>query len=177
VPYRPVVSPITPEVTSLSELGDEKRLAASPSQRYWTEGCGPMRGRVHMPARRAALIRPQTGRTCSPVTIRSRRSEFNVTTQAPIIQTRTVISRVLIRDGSLMEESLQDRFVMARTVATQTWNLLGGVDAAIASIELISDEEAIVPYRPIVSPITPEVTSLSDLSDEKRLAASPSQRY
>jgi hypothetical protein len=94
-----------------------------------------------MPAHRVALIRPQAERTSTPVTARSGRARFRVTTQAPILQTRTVISRIMMRDGSLMEESLQDRFVMARTVATQTWNRARGDDAAIASMELLSDEE------------------------------------
>jgi hypothetical protein len=141
LPYQPIMSPITPEATSPGGRSDEKWLVASPSQRYWTEGYGPMRGQTHMPARRVALIRPQTGRTSNPVTARSGRAGFRVTTQAPILQTRTVISRIMMRDGSLMEESLQDRFVMVRTVATETWNRARGDDAATASAELISDEE------------------------------------
>ena len=49
-----------------------------------------------------------------------RRRRFRITTQAPVIQTRSIISRVVLRDGSLIEEALHDRFVLARTVATQT---------------------------------------------------------
>jgi hypothetical protein len=110
--YAPIVSPITPDTVGNSS--QEKRLGASRAQRFWADGFGPMRGRVTLPPRRVATIRP--------LRPRGRRAEgaFRVTSQAPVIQTRTVLSRVLLRDGSLMEESMHERFVMARTVATQT---------------------------------------------------------
>jgi hypothetical protein len=111
-PYAPIVSPITPEV--VGNPSSEKQLGASRAQRFWADGGGPMRNRVTLPPRRVAMIRP--------LRPRSRRSEraFRVTSQAPVIQTRTVLSRVMMRDGSLVEESMNERFVMARTVATQT---------------------------------------------------------
>ena len=47
-------------------------------------------------------------------------SEFRMTVFAPILQTSEVVSRVVQPDGTIIEESLNNRFVMARTVATQT---------------------------------------------------------
>jgi hypothetical protein len=46
--------------------------------------------------------------------------EFRLVTQAPVLQTRDVVSRVILTDGTVVEESLNTVFTMARTVATQT---------------------------------------------------------
>jgi hypothetical protein len=140
-PYQPIVSPITSEVTSPVSTSDGRRMGASAAQRCWSEGYGPMRGRLNVPARRVALIQPQPGRTGRPVTAHRPAGVFRVTTQAPVIQTRSVISRILMRDGSLMEESLHDRFVMARTVSTQTVLRGGSYAEATMSVEVISDAE------------------------------------
>ena len=46
--------------------------------------------------------------------------EFRMVSQSPIIHTRDVLSRVILVDGTVVEESMNNTFVMARTVSTQT---------------------------------------------------------
>jgi hypothetical protein len=132
--YGPMCSPITPDWATCEEnvaTGDVKGLAMEPSessgreleasavQKHWNQsGLRPAQ-----PFGMVAVIRPELPTPDVPLDMRPLDREFRITTQAPIIQTRSVISRIVMRDGSLVEEALHDRFVMARTVATQTWRL------------------------------------------------------
>jgi hypothetical protein len=85
-------------------------------QKYWAKASG-----AHdRPLRMVALVRPQPPPSAETADPRQNRRGFRVTTQAPVLQTQSVISRIILRDGSLVEEALHDRFVLARTVATQT---------------------------------------------------------
>jgi hypothetical protein len=107
--YRPIVSPITSEAT---EVQKPQEVLTS-SQRYWQERPG---------TRRVACVRPRT-RGVRP-SLRRRLfapMAYRMYIQAPILQTRVVFSRVIMADGSIVEEELRERFVMARTVATQTY--------------------------------------------------------
>jgi hypothetical protein len=119
-PYQPIVSPVTPDVNEATGSEMNKAMGTSKAQNFWANSCGPMRGGRSRAARRIAYIQPMQTRNGRTVTARPRAAEFRLAIQTPVLQTRSIISRVSMRDGSIVEEALHDRFVMARTVATQT---------------------------------------------------------
>ena len=71
-------------------------------------------------ARRVAVIRSRRAQERPENNVEGDRDTFYVSTQAPVIQTREIVSRISMRDGTVVEEAMTNRFVMARTVATQT---------------------------------------------------------
>ena len=44
---------------------------------------------------------------------------FRVTTQSPILRLRALVSRITQADGTFVERTINDQFVMARSVAIQ----------------------------------------------------------
>jgi hypothetical protein len=66
--------------------------------------------------------------------------------QAPIIMARSILSRITMRDGSIIEECQNDQFLMARTVATQTLeSRAAGVEIEeVQMAEVMGGNEAIV---------------------------------
>ena len=80
---------------------------------------------------------------------------FRMSTHAPVVQTREVISRVTLADGTVTEETLQNRFVLARTVSTQT------MPEMMEPIEML-----IISFESIVIPEVNVVIDLTQDSDE-----------
>jgi hypothetical protein len=111
-PYQPKVSPVS------SDMGCGKKLIPKEKMKqkgYWKRGVG---------VRRVAHVRPQTVQDRRRADLNRRRMAvvptFRVRTQAPVVQTADVVSRVTSLDGDVMEESLRIRFALARDMALQT---------------------------------------------------------
>ena len=108
--YHPITSPI-------SEEGD-KLMGPSKIQRYWTRS----QARHSRRGRRKAVIRPMQLQNGRYVTVRRqyRPRQFRLGIRAPVIQTREIIAKVTLADGSCSKETLNHRIFMAKHAQTQT---------------------------------------------------------
>jgi hypothetical protein len=121
----PAIGPYQPEVSSISSdmAGGTSGSMAVHGLRsglpgYWKKPTG---------AKSIAHIRPQTRMMTQErrrALLNRRRMVFppgfRMVSHSPIIRTHDVLSRVILVDGTIVEESMNTTFVMARTVSTQT---------------------------------------------------------
>jgi hypothetical protein len=159
-PYRPVVSAISSEVTGEEKVQGEIKDVVNAHQGYW---------RTRTSARRIAVVRPRSRDNLA--WLARRRTyvprEFRMSSHAPIIQTREVISRVTQTDGTVVEESLQNRFVLARTVATQTRAQMFNP----VMLPVLTFENIVVPEVEVVIDLTQD----SDADNEGASSGTPLQ--
>jgi hypothetical protein len=159
-PYRPEVSSISSEVVVEEKMQAGIKSVVENYKGYWEARAQP---------KRIALVRPRSRsnrewlarrRTYMPL-------EFRMSSHAPVVQTREVISRVTMADGTVVEETLQNRFVLARTVSTQTRpEMMEPVGMPILSFESI-----VVPEVNVIIDLTQD----SDEGGERESSGTPLQ--
>ena len=122
---------------------EDRRLGQSLAQKFWTlpsQRHGHGHG-LKVRARRVAMVRPNRSTSVRHGVLGRKQmpGTFRLSVQSPVLQTRLVISRIRLLDGTILEETLHDRFVMARTIATQTprEGVMGG-----AEVELQTEESS-----------------------------------
>ena len=163
-PYEPQVSSISSEVVGEQKVQKNIDSVVEGHKGYWQD---------QSKVRRVAHVRPRSRgnrewinrrRTYHPMV-------FRMSSHAPVIQTREVVTRVTQEDGTVLEESLQNRFVLARTVATQTRDYMFEEN----EVPMISFENIMVPEVEVVIDLTQdsegeggEVSSGTPVLDERK---------
>jgi hypothetical protein len=144
-PYQPVVSAISSEVAEEEKVQSGIKDVVSAQQGYWKDRTRARRIAVVRPRSRDNLAWLARRRTYMP-------REFRMSTNAPVIHTQEVIARVTQLDGTVVEEALHNRFVLARTVATQTRDQMFN--------------PVMVPVLPFENIAVPEVDVVIDLTQD-----------
>jgi hypothetical protein len=162
--YQPMVSPVSPAESPFGVAPGagtsgmmDRELGPSKAQQYWSKKVRQEGGIGK--AKRVAMIRPRM-RWIRPVAIQALQDprRFRVTTQAPILQTRAIITRTIGTDGSVFERALHDQFVMAHSVATQT--LTPEQDEVISAIT----------NRSMATQTLPQVEAVEDAEGSRSVA-------
>ena len=125
VVYRPVTSPITDVPSPHTPPCVDRELGPSQAQKYWSKLQRGQDGRepgCEARPKKIAVVRPQRRRGRYALERQRRRYPrvFRIITQAPVIRSQSIISRVITPDGHVAIESMEERFDMARTTSTQT---------------------------------------------------------
>ena len=167
-PYKPVVSAVSSEQFQAKKVQGEIDSVVRKHGGYWDPKHGPRRVAVVRPRSRDNRAWLARRRTYMPL-------EFRMSTHAPVIHTREVVSRVQMQDGTIVEESLQSRFVLARTVATQTCAQDTRARFEPMDLPTLTFEDITVPEVEVVIDLTGDseegevdVSSGTPLQDEKQ---------
>jgi hypothetical protein len=117
--YAPVVSPISEGAGSdTSTSNSDKLLGPSRIQQHWSRlQARPRR----MSPSRVAMVRPRPRQASLLRRKQNSPQLWQIFTSSPILQTHSILSRIIAANGDTMVEELNSRFNMTRTVSTQTY--------------------------------------------------------
>jgi hypothetical protein len=118
--YRPVVSPITDVPSPRTPPSPPRLLGPSAAQRYWSNLQSRPSGEKGFQPQRIAMVRPRPRRRTPAHRRISDQRFFRIITPAPVVRSQHIISRVTSPNGHVAEETMNERFDMARDYATQT---------------------------------------------------------
>jgi hypothetical protein len=113
--YQPLVSSVTDVPSPKTPPSPPRLLGPSDGQKYWSK----LQSHASRP-QRIAMVRPRVRRRSATARRRHEQRYFRIIAPAPVISTQSILSRVISANGDVAEETMQRRFDIARSRATQT---------------------------------------------------------